>query len=76
MKTIKVTKKLLDANPLLKEIGATEGMEMQYEFVSSSKRANESTANTEGDESGGNEGDGEGGGNGSNNPGKKPPFTP
>lgn len=68
MKQIKLTQVDIDANPLLKKIGAKAGQSMEYSFVSSGKTSNESTETNEGD----GEDDGEGGEGGGNHPTKKP----
>jgi hypothetical protein len=70
MKKVKLSQADIDANPLLKKIGAKAGQTMEYSFVTSSKsQPNASTQNTdEGDNEGG-EGDGE---DGENHPTKKP----
>jgi hypothetical protein len=68
MKKIKLSQSDIEANPLLKKIGAVAGQVLEYSFVTSSEtNTNESTT----DEGG--EGDGEDGeGGGGNHPGKKP----
>jgi hypothetical protein len=59
MKTIKLTQADIDANPLLKKIGAVAGQSMEYSFVTSGKTTSNET-NEEDDDTGG------------SNPGNKP----
>jgi len=68
MKKIKLTQADIDANPLLKKMGAVAGQEMEYSFVTSSKTNSNATTTDEGGEDDGEDGDGGGG----NHPGKKP----
>jgi hypothetical protein len=69
MKKIKLTQADIDANPLIKKIGAKAGQTMEYTFVTSSKTKADATTTTEDDNEGG-EDDGEDGGG--NHPGKRP----
>lgn len=64
MKQIKLTQKDIDANPLLKQIGAKPGQVMEYSFVSSGKSNEATTDEGEGE-------DGEDDGSGGNHPPKK-----
>jgi hypothetical protein len=68
MKKIKLSQADIDANPILKKIGAVAGHTMEYEFVTSSKTQSNETTSDEGDGEGGEDD----GGNGGNHPGKKP----
>lgn len=52
MKKVLITQEVFDANPILQEIGAQVGQTMEYEFVSSEEKANES-ATAETDDTGG-----------------------
>lgn len=67
MKKIKLSQADIDANPILKKIGAKAGQTMEYSFVTSSKTSQHESTTSEGDE-----GDGEDDGNGGNHPTKKP----
>jgi hypothetical protein len=52
MQKIIITKQLLDANPILKQIGAVAGQSMEYGFVSS-KETNDNEQSNEDDDTGG-----------------------
>jgi hypothetical protein len=49
MKKIKLSQADIDANPLLKKIGAVAGSMMEYEFVTSGKQSNEQSESNEGE---------------------------